>query len=99
MSQAPTDQQLGEQTPPRGLDVLHVITSTQRRGAETFAVDLDAALSELGMASAVVALTAGGPVSDDAMHGVPHPPRDDLRAIEYSDTFEGPWHRRTPSEQ
>ncbi len=71
MSQAPTDPQLGEQAPPRELDVLHVITSTQRRGAETFAVDLDAALSDLGMASAVVALTSGGPVSDHAMHGVP----------------------------
>lgn len=71
MSQAPTDQQPEERTPRRELDVLHVITSTQRRGAETFAVDLDAALTDLGMASAVVALTSGGPVSDDATLAVP----------------------------
>ncbi len=39
--------------------VLHVITSTQRRGAETFAVDLDAALRSRGVASDVVALAPG----------------------------------------
>jgi glycosyltransferase involved in cell wall biosynthesis len=43
-----------------GVDrVLHVITSTQRRGAETFAVDLAAALGERGAASEVVALAPG----------------------------------------
>jgi glycosyltransferase involved in cell wall biosynthesis len=39
--------------------ILHVITSTQRRGAETFAVDLAAALTARGMASEVVALAPG----------------------------------------
>jgi len=39
--------------------VLHVITSTQRRGAETFAVDLAAALDDRGVASDVVALAPG----------------------------------------
>ncbi len=39
--------------------VLHVVTSTQRRGAETFAVDLAAALGARGVASDVVALAAG----------------------------------------
>lgn len=37
--------------------MLHVVTSTQRRGAETFAVDLAAALGERGLPSAVVALS------------------------------------------
>lgn len=36
--------------------VLHVVTSTQRRGAETFAVDLATALVPLGMPGEVVAL-------------------------------------------
>jgi glycosyltransferase involved in cell wall biosynthesis len=39
--------------------VLHVITSTQRRGAETFAVDLRNALSERDVTSEVVALAPG----------------------------------------
>jgi glycosyltransferase involved in cell wall biosynthesis len=39
--------------------VLHVITSSQRRGAETFAVDLAAALGDRGAASEVVALAPG----------------------------------------
>ena len=39
--------------------VLHVITSTQRRGAETFAVDLAGALTARGVASNVVALSPG----------------------------------------
>jgi glycosyltransferase involved in cell wall biosynthesis len=39
--------------------VLHVITSTQRRGAETFAVDLATALGARGVASEVVALAPG----------------------------------------
>jgi glycosyltransferase involved in cell wall biosynthesis len=43
--------------PPTG--VLHVITSSQRRGAETFAVDLAAALTARGVASEVVALAPG----------------------------------------
>ena len=41
-------------------DVLHVITSSQRRGAETFAVDLAEALTTRGVGSDVVALTPGG---------------------------------------
>lgn len=40
--------------------VLHVITSTQRRGAETFAVDLDRALRSAGWVSEVVALAHNG---------------------------------------
>jgi glycosyltransferase involved in cell wall biosynthesis len=44
---------------PGDAHVLHVITSTQRRGAEVFAVDLSAALERQGMSSTVVALTAG----------------------------------------
>jgi glycosyltransferase involved in cell wall biosynthesis len=39
--------------------VLHVVTSTQRRGAENFAVDLAAAMGARGVPSNVVALTAG----------------------------------------
>lgn len=39
--------------------VLHVITSTQRRGAETFAVDLAGALTARGVASDIVALSPG----------------------------------------
>lgn len=49
---------------PAGAPTLHVVTSTQRRGAETFAVDLAAALDERGLPSPVVALApgpAGGP--------------------------------------
>jgi len=39
--------------------IVHVVTSSQRRGAETFAVDLSAALDRRGFASEVVALTEG----------------------------------------
>jgi glycosyltransferase involved in cell wall biosynthesis len=39
--------------------ILHVITSKQRRGAETFAVDLDLALQARGVVSEVVALAPG----------------------------------------
>lgn len=39
--------------------VLHVVTSTQRRGAETFAVDLATALADRGVPSEVVALAPG----------------------------------------
>lgn len=39
--------------------ILHVITSTQRRGAETFAVDIAGALTARGVASDVVALSPG----------------------------------------
>ncbi|MEX2375754.1 MAG: glycosyltransferase [Dehalococcoidia bacterium] len=38
---------------------LHIITSTARRGAETFAVELAAALSSMGEDAAVVALARG----------------------------------------
>ena len=71
MSGPGTEQQTGADPPPRTIDVLHVITSTQRRGAEIFAVDLDAALTDRGITSAVVALTSGGPPSDDATLPVP----------------------------
>ncbi len=47
----------GSAASPSG--ALHVVTSTQRRGAETFAVDLSAALTARGVASDVVALTPG----------------------------------------
>lgn len=40
--------------------VLHVITSSQRRGAETFAVDLARGLTARGVHSDVVALAPGG---------------------------------------
>ena len=40
--------------------VLHVITGTTRRGAETFAVDLALALAERGRAGRTVALTVDG---------------------------------------
>jgi glycosyltransferase involved in cell wall biosynthesis len=43
--------------PARPTTVLHVVRSTQRRGAEVFGNDLSAALSDLGFASRVVALT------------------------------------------
>lgn len=39
--------------------VLHVLTSTQRRGAEVLATELAAALDSLGWASSTVALTGG----------------------------------------
>jgi glycosyltransferase involved in cell wall biosynthesis len=47
----------GDRTPANL--VLHVITSSQRRGAETFAVDLAAALVDRGVESEVVALVPG----------------------------------------
>jgi glycosyltransferase involved in cell wall biosynthesis len=40
--------------------VVHVVRSTQRRGAEVFACDLSAGLAHRGVQSRVVALTAGG---------------------------------------
>ncbi len=49
---------------PGALRVLHVITTAQRRGAETFAVDLDLALRRAGAASSTLALrgaAAGSP--------------------------------------
>ena len=54
----------GERRRPAGT-VLHVVTSTQRRGAETFAVDLAAALADRGVPSRVVALAAG--TGDDTL--------------------------------
>jgi glycosyltransferase involved in cell wall biosynthesis len=45
--------------PDAGGAVLHVITSTQRRGAETFAVDVAGELTARGMTSDVVALAPG----------------------------------------
>ncbi|MBN2622848.1 MAG: glycosyltransferase family 4 protein [Acidimicrobiales bacterium] len=48
--------------------VLHVITSDQRRGAETFAVDLAAALAARDVASEVVALA---PAASGSRLGVP----------------------------
>jgi glycosyltransferase involved in cell wall biosynthesis len=71
VTRAATDQQTEAHRPAREVDVLHVITSTQRRGAETFAVDLDAALTGLGMTSEVVALTSGGRSGDGATLDVP----------------------------
>jgi glycosyltransferase involved in cell wall biosynthesis len=54
------DQAGGHGGDPAPADpVLHVITSTQRRGAETFAVDLAAALGARGVASEVAALAPG----------------------------------------
>lgn len=47
---------------------LHVITSTARRGAETFAVDLAARLCEVGDEARVVTLTAS---DEGAPHAVP----------------------------
>ncbi|MGH9112209.1 MAG: glycosyltransferase, partial [Acidimicrobiales bacterium] len=52
--------------------VLHVITSTQRRGAETFAVDLDAALRSQGVGSDVVALTPPISYRNHGGRGVTH---------------------------
>ncbi|MGH2392647.1 MAG: glycosyltransferase family 4 protein [Candidatus Limnocylindria bacterium] len=47
-------------TEPTGAaPLLHVVTSTQRRGAETFAVDLAEALRSRGVGSEVVALAPG----------------------------------------
>ena len=40
-------------------DVLHVVASTDRRGAETAAVDLARALNGFGLAGEVVALAPG----------------------------------------
>jgi glycosyltransferase involved in cell wall biosynthesis len=64
------------------LDVLHVVTSTQRRGAETFAVDLSAALAARGVAGEVVALAPGGGATLDveALGGRPLAPST-LRAL------------------
>jgi glycosyltransferase involved in cell wall biosynthesis len=48
--------------PPAGCDggVLHLVTSTQRRGAQVFAVDLAGELADLGLPGDVVALNDGG---------------------------------------
>ena len=52
--------------------VLHVITSTQRRGAETFAVDLAAALAARGLPSEGGALAPGRSVAPGGgTHDVP----------------------------
>ena len=52
--------------------VLHVVTSTQRRGAETFAVDLAAALAARGLHSEVVALAPGlATAAGGGTHDVP----------------------------
>lgn len=51
--------------------MLHVITSSQRRGAETFAVDLSGALDRLGLSSEVVALTAGSSAATGGTLEVP----------------------------
>src|SRR5687768_13330261 len=45
-------------TSPR-TEVLHVITGTSRRGAETFALDLAVALDKRGRSGRTVALAAG----------------------------------------
>jgi glycosyltransferase involved in cell wall biosynthesis len=50
---------MGAPTVPQPASVLHVISSTDRRGAETFAVDLHRALAGRGRSSEVVALTHG----------------------------------------
>ena len=59
MAQADDEQPDDRDGPLPAGGVLHVITSTQRRGAETFAVDLARALDARGLASAVVALAPG----------------------------------------
>ncbi|HEX6236621.1 MAG TPA: glycosyltransferase family 4 protein [Acidimicrobiales bacterium] len=56
------------QAPGAGQTVLHVVTSTQRRGAETFALDLAQALACRGLTSRVVALA---PVRAGATHDLP----------------------------
>lgn len=48
----------GRMSASRSTPVLHVITGTTRRGAETFAVDLASALAERGREGRTVALTA-----------------------------------------
>lgn len=48
-------------------EVLHVITSTRRRGAEVFAVELAAALAERGFPGRVLALTGGGSLEVDGV--------------------------------
>lgn len=67
--------------PRRG--VLHVVTSTQRRGAETFAVDLSDALEARDVPSQVVALapgTTGRTLAVSALGDAPLAPRT-LRAL------------------
>lgn len=59
MAQHVVTQQESQSSAASPGGVLHVVTSTQRRGAETFAVDLSVALTARGMASDVVALTPG----------------------------------------
>jgi glycosyltransferase involved in cell wall biosynthesis len=63
--------------------ILHVITSTQRRGAETFAVDLGAALTARGLRSDVVALapsTTGATLDVPPLGNAPLAPAT-LRAL------------------
>jgi hypothetical protein len=50
---------MGAPTVPQPASVLHVISSTDRRGAETFAVDLHHALAGRGRGSEVVEMTHG----------------------------------------
>jgi glycosyltransferase involved in cell wall biosynthesis len=71
----------GAGTPAR--PILHVITSTQRRGAETFAVDLGAALTARGLPSDVVALapaTTGATLDVPSLGATPLAPAT-LRAL------------------
>lgn len=51
----------GKNTPGREFDVLQVITSTVRRGAERFAVALEPELVQRGLRVRTVALVDGGP--------------------------------------
>jgi glycosyltransferase involved in cell wall biosynthesis len=56
----------GGSAPCRALRVLHVLTTAQRRGAEVFATELDAALRARGVASRAVALRAA-PAGEPAL--------------------------------
>jgi len=53
------DTNFGVPSHPSGLDVLQLITTTDRRGAEVFGVDLGHALAERGWRVETVALTPG----------------------------------------
>lgn len=51
--------------PPADAQVLHVMASNRRRGAEVFAIDLSEALTGLGWPGRTFALTGGGPLRPD----------------------------------
>lgn len=79
---------MNDQIARRAIQALHVVSSTRRRGAEIFAVDLDRALNRRGIPGEVLALGPGGDLAVDALCGGRFRPttvRDLRRAARGSD--------------